>query len=141
MATADTGHNRDMDPSQTSRSVGSRSASVVRWSSDTNIAAGLWLLAAPFVLGYSAVGAAVSNAIIVGLVVLGLAWYRTANPARALSASWTNAVLGGWLIVAPFVLGYSATAAAVTNDIIVGLVVLTLGAVSAIAGNKLSAGH
>lgn len=76
-----------MDRSQTSRPAGSGSASVVRWSSGTNIAAGLWLLAAPFVLGYS------------------------------------------------------ATAAAVTNDIIVGLVVLTLGAVSAIAGNKLSAGH
>lgn len=92
-------------------------------------------------LGYSAIAAAVSNAIIVGLLVLGLAWYRTANPARAVSASWTNAVLGGWLIAAPFVLGYSATSTAVTNDIIVGLVVLTLGVVSAVAGSKLSAGH
>ncbi len=111
----------------------------MRWSSGTNIAAGAWLLIAPFVLGYSAVGAAVGNAITVGLLVLALAWYRTAKPAKGIGASWSNAVLGGWLVVAPFALGYSGTGAAVANDIIVGLIVLTLGAVSAVAGNRLSA--
>lgn len=64
----------------------------------------------------------------IGLLVLGLAWYRTANPAKATAASWTHAVAGGWLVVTPFMLGYSGTAAAVANDVIVGLIVLTLGA-------------
>lgn len=133
MATMDTQHDRDM---QGTTDTGK--ATTVRWTSGTNIAAGLWLLAAPFLLGYGAVTAAVTNAIVVGLAVLGLAWYRTANPAKGTGASWTNATLGGWLILAPFVLGYSATGAAVANDIIVGLIVLTLGAVSAVAGKKLS---
>lgn len=131
--------NQQTPPSDT-RSMSS-SATTVRWSSGTNIAAGAWLLIAPFVLGYSAVGAAVGNAIIVGLLVLALAWYRTAKPAKGIGASWTNAVLGGWLIAAPFALGYSGTDAAVANDIIVGLIVLTLGAVSAVAGNKVAASH
>jgi hypothetical protein len=58
------------------------------------------------------------------------------------SLSWTNALLGLWLVVAPFVLGYGvaveaealATAgavggaqAAMWNDIIVGVIVLVLG--------------
>ncbi len=129
-----------MNTDYTPEAAGAQPASVstVRWSSGTNIAAGAWLLAAPFVLGYGSVTAAVSNAIVVGLLVLGLGWYRTANPAKGVGASWTNAVLGGWLAVAPFVLGYSTTGAAVANDVIVGLLVLTLGAVSAVAGNKLS---
>lgn len=132
MATAETGHDPEM-----ARSAGS-GASVVRWTSGTNIAAGVWLLAAPFVLGYGGITAAVTNSIVVGLVVLSLAWYRTANPSRTMGASWTNALLGGWLIVAPFVLGYSATTAAVTNDIIIGLVVLSLGTASALAGRRLA---
>lgn len=131
--------NPQTHPSDT-RSMSS-SVTTVRWSSGTNIAAGAWLLIAPFVLGYSAVAAAVSNAIIIGLLVLGLAWYRTAKPGKGVGASWTNAVLGGWLIAAPFALGYSGTGAAVANDIIVGLVVLTLGVVSVVAGNKVAAPH
>lgn len=54
-------------------------------------------------------------------------------------SSGTNIAAGAWLLVAPFALGYSGTGAAVANDIIVGLVVLTLGAVSAVAGNKVAA--
>lgn len=85
----------------------------VRWTSGTNLAAGLWLIAAQFLLAYSDVGAAVWNDVLVGLAVLGLAWYRTARPARHTEASWTNAALGAWLIAAPFALGYADVSAAV----------------------------
>lgn len=47
-----------------------------------------------------------------------------------------NVVLGAWLTVAPFVLGYGAERDAVTNDIVAGVVVL----VSAAAATALS-GH
>lgn len=143
MATMDRQQERDVERTTgaDNRMTGSDKVATVRWTSGTNIAAGVWLLAAPFLLGYGAVTAAVTNAIIIGLAVLGMAWYRTANPAKATGLSWTNAALGGWLVIAPFVLGYSATTAAVANDIIVGLIVLTLGAVSAVAGNKLSTVH
>jgi len=42
-------------------------------------------------------------------------------------------VLGVWLIIAPFLLGYSALAAALWNDIIVGIVVVVLAGWAALA--------
>lgn len=107
--------------------------STVKGVSGTNIAAGLWLIAAPFILAYTGVTAAMWNAILVGLAVLALAWIRVAKPLQNEGASWTNVALGVWLLIAPFALGYTATAAAMTNDIIVGLIVAGLGTWSALA--------
>lgn len=45
----------------------------VRGVSGVNVLAGIWLVLAPFVIGYSDVGAAVTNGIAVGIVVLVLA--------------------------------------------------------------------
>lgn len=110
--------------------------STVKGVSGTNIAAGLWLIAAPFVLAYTGVTAAMWNAILVGLAVLILAWVRVANPLQYEGLSWTNVALGLWLVIAPFALGYSATTAAMTNDIIVGLIVAGLGIWSALSSRE-----
>lgn len=107
--------------------------STVKGVSGINIAAGLWLIAAPFVLAYTDVTAAMWNAILVGLAVLTLAWVRVANPLKYEGLSWTNVVLGIWLLIAPFALGYSATTAAMWNDIVVGLIVAGLGTWSALS--------
>ena len=92
---------------------------------------------APFALGYSDVTAGVWNDALVGLVVLSFAWYRVGRPSRGIGLSWTNAVLGGWEIFAPFALGYSAIMAGVWNDVVTGVVILSLAAWSAVAGAKL----
>lgn len=39
---------------------------------------------------------------------------------------WLNVILGIWLIVAPFVLGYSTLTNAMYNDIIVGVLVAVI---------------
>ncbi len=109
-----------------------RIRSTVKRTSGTNLAAGIWLILAPFILGYSAVTAALWNDILIGLAVTGLAWVRVAKPMER-GASWTNVVLGVWLLAAPFALGYSATAAAMWNDIVIGIVVVVLGVWSAMA--------
>jgi SPW repeat len=92
--------------------------------------------------------AALWNDVLVGIVVAVLAVARLARPLMNPSLSWTNALFGLWLVVAPFVLGYGvaveaealATAgavggaqAAMWNDIIVGVIVLVLGAWSALS--------
>ena len=46
---------------------------------------------------------------------------------------WINAVVGVWLILAPFILGYTAIVAALWNDIIVGVVVIVLATWAATA--------
>ncbi len=98
-------------------------------------AVGAWEVAAPFVLGATATTAFLADAIIVGaaLVVLG-AWAALSDQQgtdRALD--WINALVGVWLIAAPFVLGYTGVAGALWNDVIVGIAVAVLGGWAAVA--------
>lgn len=50
--------------------------------------------------------------------------------------AWVNVVLGVWLIVAPYVLGYSTASTALWNDIIIGVVVAIVALVGALGGQK-----
>ena len=104
----------------------------IRWDSGSNAVLGIWLLLAPFVLMYG-VSAATWNDIVLGVLIATLGAVRAFGAYRASSLSWTNGVLGAWLIAAPFVLGYAANAAALWNDVIVGLVVMVLAWRSATA--------
>jgi hypothetical protein len=88
--------------------------------------AGIWLIVAPFILGYVD-SAAITNDVIVGILLGGLSLVRLFSNFRPSWLSWANIVLGFWLIIAPFVLGYTL-AASQWNDIIVGIVVVALGA-------------
>jgi hypothetical protein len=106
----------------------------VKVASGLNILFSIWLIISPFLLGYSATnGTAMWDAIIVGVIVLVLAWIRFANPDGGTWPSWVNAVLGLWLIIAPFVLGTSANATIMWNDIIVGIAFVVFGVWSALA--------
>ncbi len=97
--------------------------------------AGLWEIVAPFIFGMTATTAFLWDAIIVGLalVVFGV-WAALSNQETTVKyLNWINAVLGLWLIIAPFVLSYSSAATAMWNDIVIGLVALVLGAWAALA--------
>lgn len=99
---------------------------------------GLWEALAPFILGYSVTTIAMWNAIIVGVVLIILAiWAAVSNQAGVdRNLDWINVVLGVWLILAPFVLGYSAVLMAMWNDIIVGVVAIVLAAWAATMFSK-----
>jgi hypothetical protein len=92
------------------------------------VVVGFWEALASFILGYSAITAATWNAIIIGEMLVALAVVAAildyANVYRILD--WVNAALGLWLILSPFILGYSTTVVATWNDVIVGVVVLML---------------
>src|SRR5215207_7273461 len=99
---------------------------------------GLWELgdiALPFMIGFDKVQAFVWNHIIVGMIlVLAGAWAaRTGNIRTARTLDWIAAVAGGWLVIAPFLLGTPEIAAGLWNDIIVGGIVFILGAWAALA--------
>ena len=90
--------------------------------------AGLWEVIAAFVLGYAVSTTAFWDAIIIGvaLIVLG-AWAALSNQESTdKTLDWINVVAGLWLVIAPFILGYSVVAVALWNDIIVGIVVVVL---------------
>src|SRR5579871_5878560 len=113
---------------------------VARVASTLNILAGLWLIISPFILAFSSLPIALWDTLIVGIVVVILAWIRAANPERMVGLSWINILLGLWLIISPFVLNYSDAVRASWNDVILGIIVLVLGAWSAFASPTTTAG-
>lgn len=100
--------------------------------------AGLWEIIAPFAIGYSSTSAAMVDAIILGVLLLGLGiWAALVNTSGTIKIlSWINAVLGLWLVVAPFALSYSGVSGATVNDIIVGIVVIILGVWAAVVPGR-----
>lgn len=109
--------------------VDSPARSQIRILSGINLVLGAWLIMVPFLFGAPA--AALWNDVVVGALVLALAGVRVSKPTSGTkSASWINAAIGLWLIVAPFVLGYG-TGGPMWNDVIVGVLILAFGACSA----------
>lgn len=104
-----------------------------RTASVLNVIAGLWLIISPFVLRFTAHREAMWITIIVGIIVLVLAWTRAANPARYVGLSWLNLLLGIWLIISPFVLNYSNLPRVTWNDVVLGVIVVILAIWSAVA--------
>ena len=103
-----------------------------------NLILGLWLIIAPFVLGFTAHTHSEWNTIIVGILVATIAAIRIWGGRGASWLSWINAGLALWLIVSPWIYGNSDISAILWNDIIVGVVVLVLSAWSALAQETLA---
>jgi hypothetical protein len=112
--------------------------STERWRDWVMLVLGAWLFLSPWILGFAGgapVGAegavtgptaAAWNAWIVGVVVAALAIWAIAMFAQW--QDWLNGILGVWLVIAPWVLGFGSLAAAAWNSVIVGLLVLAFAA-------------
>lgn len=92
-----------------------------RWQDWVALVLGLWLLASPWLLGYSALQAASWNAVILGVGIAVFAAAALAKPAAW--EEWINLAMGAWLVISPWVLGFSDAAVATWNQVIVGLLV------------------
>jgi hypothetical protein len=103
----------------------------MRWIGWTNLALGLWLSTAGFVLRHNS-GAGVVEDVVGGLfVALAALWAAGAfRPRISAFASWTVALCGAWVAIAPWVLGYQRRSAAVANDLAIGIAILALAAVN-----------
>ena len=92
-----------------------------RWQDYVNLALGVWLIVAPWIGVGVHNDLAAWNSYIAGLVV---AIFSIAAIARAqLWEEWLNLVIGLWLILAPFVLYFTAQPGPTWNHIIVGVVI------------------
>jgi hypothetical protein len=106
----------------------------VRTAAGLNALAGIWLIIAPFVLGY---GANVYwNDIVFGAIVLAVAIVRLAAPALR-PISWLNVAIGIWLFVSAFWLDKTTTAS--WNDVILGIIVFILGVIAAVTPRRRAA--
>ena len=100
------------------------------FASGINLLAGIWLVIAPWVLGYTGV-AAEWNDVACGVAIALLALGRLDGAARTIGASWVNCLIGIWLLVATFTIDASSTEW--INDLILGGVVALLALWSATA--------
>lgn len=106
-----------------------------------NLAAGLWLVASPWI--YGGVGPAdrmAWNSIIVGIVIAVVAAVRLMAGARAAELGWINVILGAWMIASPFVYGYTGDGARTANSIVVGVIVLIV-ALAGVPGESAGYGY
>jgi SPW repeat len=97
---------------------------VKHWQDGVNLVAALWLLVSPWALGYAAETRPTWNAVIFGVLIGVIALYALFRVFAW--EEWVNALFGAWMIISPWVLGFSGNFAVMLNAVIVGVVVLAL---------------
>ena len=96
----------------------------MRWQDWAAVVLGLWLIVAPWVLGYSDVGAATWGGVLAGLGVIALEFADAFRP-----DPWPERVsflLGLWIAVSPMLLGFTTHTLAMTNTAVVGILIVVL---------------
>ena len=101
-----------------------------RWQDWASFSLGLWLALSPWIVGYTEHESATGNAVFLGLALALGCHFEAAVDELALE--WLNLAAGLWLVIAPFVVGFSNAPVATANSIAVGSLVAVL------AGSALS---
>lgn len=107
--------------------------SQVRIASGLNILAGAWLLVAPFALGFAPVEEAFWNSAIAGTAVAVFGVIRMSKPFKSEWLSRVNLLIGMWVAVSPFALGFAQVENAMWNAVITGIIILALATWSSLS--------
>jgi hypothetical protein len=107
----------------------------VATASGLDVLAGAWLVISPFVLAFSSMNGARVNNIALGIVIGLISLFRVFNPRVGSGLSWLNALFGIWVVVSPWVVGFSRTQTAMVNNVVTGAVVVVLAVWSALASD------
>ncbi|HSV50662.1 MAG TPA: SPW repeat protein [Burkholderiaceae bacterium] len=94
------------------------------WQDAVNALLGVWVLLSPWALGFSGSTLAMANAVVIGVALVAAALGAIFVP-RAWE-EWTEGALGLWLVISPWVLGFSMLRDAMLSAVITGLVVMAL---------------
>ena len=86
-----------------------------------NLVLGVILLASPWIFGFPS-GAASQNAVVFGIVIAAIS--IAALAAFTVWEEWLNLIVGVWVLVSPWVLGFAGTAATQVHIVIGGIVAL-----------------
>jgi SPW repeat-containing protein len=92
-----------------------------------NLVLGVWLFLSPWIFGFHPETAASWNAWLSGIVIAALA--VSALAAFAEWEEWLNLIVGLWVAVSPWVVGFSANAGAARDHLVVGVIVAVVAAV------------
>lgn len=91
-------------------------------SNTVSLLAGIALLLAPFVLGFTNFSQASWSSVLAGLIVGALAIYRMTSDEPHVWTATFSLILGLWAILSPFVLGAGSSAAAMWSGVILGAI-------------------
>ena len=95
-----------------------------RWQDWAQLVLGVWLFFSPWILGYANLGAPSANAYVIGAVIVILAAGELFTLQRW--EEWINLLLGIWLIIAPWVVGFSPVSSATENSVVLGIIMIVL---------------
>lgn len=94
------------------------------WQDPFNALLGVWVVLSPWALGFQDTRMAMVNAVVIGLALIAGALGAIFVP-RAWE-EWTEAALGVWLVISPWLLGFSMYRQATLSTVVSGLVILAL---------------
>lgn len=94
------------------------------WQDPVNAVVGAWFALSPWILGFADQPAAMASSVITGLALAAAALGAMFLP-RAWE-EWTESALGLWMVVSPWLLGFSGLQFAMANAVASGLVVIVL---------------
>ena len=96
-----------------------------------DVAVGVWLIASPLALGYSALRpVVVAEDFLPGVFLIATSWWILAGGVAPLRVSWFQALDGLWLVIGSFVLLFNHLSHAAVNGLIVGILVLSVSLVA-----------
>ena len=96
-----------------------------RWQDWVNVVVGVWVFATPWMFGFASETVAAWNAWTLGVLITIVGLWALSVP-ESRGAEWSQLVLGAWVFVAPWILGFSGGAAAAWNAWIAGAIVAVL---------------
>jgi len=94
------------------------------WQDLVNVLLGVWVALSSWVLGFQDMTVVMANAVAVGVLLIAFALGAIFVP-RAWE-EWTEGVLGLWLVVSPWALGFSTYSQATLNAVVAGIVIMAL---------------
>ena len=103
------------------------------------IIAGVWLFISPWALTLLTEPHSVWNFWIVGILMVVVGVVALANPAMV-EIKYAALVLGIWLFLSPWILGYSAVASAAWNAWVVGIIAVIVAALAISAARQVQEG-
>ena len=92
-----------------------------QWKDAVNLVLGLWLIVSPWALGFVTDRTPTWNAWAVGVVIAVAA--LAALIAFNKWEEWVEIALGAWLIVSPYLLGFTMQMHTTWNQVIIGIIV------------------
>lgn len=95
---------------------------VDRFQDWINLVLAAFLFVSPWLFAFTSIATASWNAWICGAIIAALALAAIVRFAEW--EEWINVALGAWLVIAPWVLGFSAVPAAMWTHVMLGLVII-----------------